>query len=355
MIGVYKLDRDVRFGIVGCGAISPWHANGIAGAEGASLVAVCDCIREKAEKLAGGNGHIKIYTDYSEMLGDPNVDAVCICTPSGMHADMAVLAAKAGKHVLSEKPADITLENIDRMIAACREANVKLGVIFQRRTSRLWRAVKKTIESGGLGRIVLGDAYCKYFRGQKYYDSGEWRGTWHLDGGGALMNQGVHIIDMLRWIMGPVDTVFAYTGHLVRNIEVEDTAVAAIKFANGAFGVLEGATSVNPGLDHRVEFHGEKGTIRIEGEKIVEWSVPGVELCVGEGSGGVDIKAGTSASSPTSVDIEGHLLQIEDLASAIREDRAPLVTGEEARKAVEVILAIYKSSKTGMPVTLPLE
>lgn len=348
------MDRDVRFGIVGCGAIAPWHVNGIAGAKGASLVAVCDCIREKADKLAGGIGHIKVYTDYHEMLRDPDVDAVCICTPSGMHADMAVLAAKAGKHVLTEKPADITLENIDCMIAACRKANVKLGVIFQRRTSPLWRTIKETIESGGLGRVVLGDAYCKYFRGQGYYDSGEWRGTWQLDGGGALMNQGIHIIDMLRWIMGPVESVFAYTGHLVRNIEVEDTAVATLKFTGGAFGVIEGTTSVTPGLDHRVEFHGETGTIRVEGERIVEWSVPGVELCIGEGSGGVDIKAGTSASSPTVIDTEGHRLQIEDLADAIREDRAPIVTGEEARKAVEVVLSIYESAKTGMPVTLPL-
>ena len=345
---------DVRFGIIGCGVIAPWHAISISRVEGARLVAVCDCIREKAEKLAADWGKPKVYVGYHDLLADPDVDAVCICTPSGMHADMGVDAAQAGKHVLAEKPIDIDLARIDRMIAACRQAEVKLAVIFQRRTSPVWNKVREAVHSGRLGRMVLGDAYLKYYRSQEYYDSGDWRGTWALDGGGALMNQGVHCVDVLQWIMGPVEHVFAYADHLVRRIEVEDTAVAALRFASGAFGVIEGTTSVSPGMDHRLEFHGEHGTIRVDGEKIVAWDVPGDEPAKEQGTGGVDIKIGTAASDPTAIGTEGHQAQVEDLVRSIRGDRDPLVTGEEARKAVEVILAIYRSARTGSAVALPL-
>jgi predicted dehydrogenase len=292
-----------------------------------------------------------------EMLADPEIDAVCICTPSGMHADMAVDAAKAGKHVMSEKPMDITLDKMDLMIKTCRECNVKLGVIFQRRTSPLWHKIKKVVDEGKLGKMVLGDAYLKYYRSQEYYDSGDWRGTWALDGGGALMNQGVHMIDILQWIMGPVESIFAYSAPLVRKrIEVEDTAVACIKYKNGAFGILEGTTSVNPGMQHRLELHGELGSITVNGEQILNWNVPGEEeKAPGEdGNGGVDIKIGTAATKPTSIATGGHQIQIADLIQAIKEDRDPMVTGEEARRAVEIILAIYESSRTGKQITLPL-
>ncbi|MEN6356170.1 MAG: Gfo/Idh/MocA family oxidoreductase [Armatimonadota bacterium] len=342
--------NEVRFGIIGCGVIAPWHAFGIEGSEGAGLVAVCDIIKEKAEALAEKNGSPKVYTDYKELLADPEVDAVCICIPSGLHAKIGIDAAKAGKHVLSEKPMDIKLENIDALIEACHKANVKLGGVFQRRTSQNWIKVRDAVRGGKLGKMVLGDAYIKYYRSQEYYDSGDWRGTWELDGGGALMNQGVHCIDLLNWIMGPIESIYAHAAPLVRNIEVEDTAVAAIKFANGAFGVLEGTTSVNPGLNHRLEFHGDKGSIRVEGEQIIEWSVPGEEMS----ESGDDTKD-TAASNPTDIFKEGHRIIIQDFVRAIQEDRDPMVTGEEARKAVELILAIYKSSKTGMPVTLPLK
>lgn len=315
---------------------------------------MCDCIPERAEKLAAEYGNPKVYVDYHELLADPGVDAVCICTPSGMHADMGIAAAGAGKHVLCEKPIDIDLDKIDRLTAACRQAGVKLGCIFQRRTSGMWRNVREVVRSGRLGRMVLGDAYLKYYRSQEYYDSGDWRGTWALDGGGALMNQGVHCVDVLQWIMGPVRSVFAYTAHLVRNIEVEDTAVAALSFASGAFGVIEGTTSVTPGMDHRLEFHGAEGTIRVDGEKMAAWDVPGDEPAFFEGNGGVDMKAGTAASSPTAIGTEGHQMQVENLVRAVREDHDPMVTGEEARRSVEIILAIYESSRTGREVRLPL-
>ncbi len=343
---------EVRFGVIGCGVIAPWHVGAIEAAEGAKLVAVCDCVPEKAEKLARDG--VRAYIDYRDLLADSEVDAVTICTPSGIHSEIAVEAARAGKHVLSEKPMDVSVGAMDGMIRACRQSGVKLEVIFQRRASQLWNRVSRTVQSGKLGRMLIGDAYLKYHRGQEYYDSADWRGTWALDGGGALMNQGVHMLDVLLWTMGPVESVFAYADNLVRNIEVEDTAVAVVKFKSGALGVIEGTTVVTPPMEHRMEFHGELGMIRIEGERIVEWSVPGEDDASETGDGGVDIKLGTAWSAPTSVAIAGHTAQVEDLVRAIREDRDPLVTGEEARNAVELVLAIYESARTGKPVALPL-
>ena len=344
----------IRFGIIGCGVISPWHARGITNIEKAELAACCDIIAERAEKLAAHFGVPRVYTDHHELLASGDIDAVCVCTPSGLHGPVTIDAAKAGKHVMCEKPVEITLPKIDAMTKACRDAGVKLGVIFQRRTSPMWHRVKQAIEAGKLGKMVLGDAYLKYYRSQDYYDSGDWRGTWELDGGGALMNQGVHMIDILRWVMGPVDTIYAQADHLARKIEVEDTACAVIKWRSGAFGVLQGTTSVTPAMNHRMEFHGELGSIITEGENIVKWAVPGDDEKAGElsGNGGVDIRIGTAASDPTAIATEGHQIQIEDLCRAIAEDRDPMITGEEARKAVEVILAVYESAGTGKPVHL---
>jgi len=345
--GVFPV-KKIRFGIIGCGVIAPWHAKALTGIDEAELAACCDVIPERAEKLAADFGASKVYTDHHALLADKDIDAVCVCTPSGLHGPITIDAAKAGKHVMCEKPVEITLPKIDAMIEACRKAGVKLGVIFQRRTSPTWHKVKQTIESGKLGRMVLGDAYLKYYRSQEYYDSGDWRGTWELDGGGALMNQGVHMVDILRWIMGPVETIFAQADHLVRRIEVEDTACAVIKWKSGAFGVLEGTTSVTPGMHHRLEFHGELGSILSDGDNIVKWAVPGEEDSPSPQGGESD----SAASDPTAIATEGHRIQLQDLCRAIIEDRDPMVTGEEARKAVEVILAVYESARTGKPVHL---
>ena len=337
----------VRFGIIGCGVIAPWHARGIANTPEAELVAVCDVIEEKAKKLSDDFGGPAVYTDHIKMLAEAGVDAVSVCVPSGLHGQITIDAAKAGKHVMCEKPIEITLPKIDAMIKACRDANVKLGVIFQRRTSPMWQKVKKAVDDGMLGKMVLGDAYLKYYRSQEYYDSGDWRGTWELDGGGALMNQGVHCIDLQRWIMGPIDTVYAQADHLVRDIEVEDTCCAVLKFKSGAFGVLQGTTSVVD-MNHKLEFHGDKGTICVDGETITKWKVPGQE---GEPLETKD-SVGSAASDPTAISADGHQLQIQDLARAIIEGRDPMVGGDEARKAVEVILAIYESARTGQPVRI---
>jgi predicted dehydrogenase len=345
------VEETINFGVIGCGVIGPWHTRALEQAPGARLAVVCDIVEPKAKALAEQHG-VQYHTDYRELLARDDVQAVSICTPSGMHGEMVVEAARAGKHVLCEKPMEIHVARMEAMIAACREAGVKLGVVFQRRTQPVWRKVREAVQSGALGKMVLGDAYVKYFRSQEYYDTAGWRGTWQWDGGGALMNQGVHCVDLLQWIMGPVETVFGRADHLLRKIEVEDTAAAVLTFASGAFGVLEGTTSV-VGMDHRLELHGEQGTIVVDGDDIVKWEVPGETL--EQARACVTVERDGAASDPTAIGAQGHVRQIMDLAEAIRHDREPMVSGNDARHAVEIILGVYKSSRLGAPVTLPLD
>jgi predicted dehydrogenase len=341
----------VGWGIIGCGVIGPYHASSIKDTSTARLVACCDVIPDRAQKMAAEYGPgTKAYASLDELLADPNVVAVSVCTPSGMHSEHVIAAAQAGKHILCEKPLDINLRAIDEAIAAARECNVKLAGVFQRRTYDSTKRVREAVRSGKLGKLVLGDAYQKYFRSHEYYASGAWRATWELDGGGCLMNQGVHGIDLLLHLMGPVKRLSAYARRLVRNIAVEDTAVAILEFENGAVGVIEGTTSVTPGYDCRIEISGDRGSIVLQGDKIESWDVPGEES-EAEGAEG----RGSAADATAVLSATGHVHHIEDLCAAIREDREPEIPGTEARRAVEVIKAIYLSSRNGgCSVELPL-
>ncbi len=341
-------NERIGWGIIGCGVIGPWHAQAITGAEGAELVAVCDIVEQKAKKL-GEEYSVPYVTDINEFLAREDVQAVSICTPSGMHAEQAIAAAEAGKHILCEKPLDITLERIDAMIEAAAANNVKLAGVFQRRTLPSSQRVREAVRGGKLGKVVLGDCYQKYYRSHEYYASGEWRATWDLDGGGALMNQGVHGVDLLLWIMGDVARVSGYCRRLVRNIDVEDTAVAMVEFANGALGVLEATTSVTPGYAMALEVHGDTGSIKMASDEITTWAIAGEEEQTAEATG-----AGTAAD-PTALSTYGHQHHVADLCQAITEDRPPQIPGHEARKAVELIKAIYLSSREGgAAVELPL-
>jgi len=347
------------FAVVGCGVIGPWHAKAISLVPKARLVALCDIEIEKAQKLAAEYGNVPCYNDHRTMLQrEPDIDCVCVCVPSGLHWRIAVDAAKAGRNVLCEKPLDVTLRHMDRMIETCRARGVKLGCIFQRRTSPVTHAVRKVLAEGRLGKIVLADCYQKYYRAPAYYQSAGWRGTWALDGGGALMNQGVHGIDLHLHLMGDVEWVSALAAPLVRDISVEDTAAAIVKFKNGAFGVLEGTTSVTPGFSCRTEIHGENGTLIFDDGGLKKYALAkkkaglaqDVELPIKEQG-----PSKSAASDPMALSVRGHMLQVADLADAVLKDREPMVPGEEARKAVELILAIYKSARTGKPATLPLK
>ena len=337
----------IKFAIIGCGRISWNHLDAIKNAPHAELVAVCDIIEEKAKKAALENGLDKWYTDAKTMLESEKIDVCCILTPSGMHCECACLCAEHGVNVLCEKPLEVTKEKMQKMIDCCRENNVKLGAIFQRRTYDGVIKSKEAIEKGYLGKVTLADASLKYYRDQEYYDSGEWRATWELDGGGALMNQGVHGVDMLSYVMGGVHSVTAICENLVWDIDVEDTAVVMVKFKNGAVGVIQAATTVYPGLDTVLSFHGSEGSVSFGDESLLIWELKNKEIkppVICGSMGGQNCQYSSTNY--------GHITLVEDMALSIIEDRDPMITGEDAKKSVEIILAIYESAKTGKEIIL---
>jgi predicted dehydrogenase len=344
------------FGIVGCGMIAEFHTKAIQDIEGSEVLAVFDSVPERAAKIAAMSPGAKIYEDLDAMLAHPGVDVVCVCTPSGAHMDPAVAAANAGKHVVVEKPLEITLPRCDAIIDACDRAGTRLCAIFPSRFTKANQDLKQAIDTGRFGRLTLGDSYIKWYRTQEYYDSGGWRGTWELDGGGALMNQAIHNVDLLQWLMGDVASVCALTDTLAHaRIEVEDTAVAAIRFRNGALGVIEAATSAYPGLLKRTEVHGDRGSARVEQDDITLWEfqekLPSDQAVFAAMANLSGHKAG--ASDPRGITHIGHRDQLSDFLQAIDEGRAPFVDGRDGRNAVEIIRAIYRSAKLGVPVTLP--
>lgn len=347
-------DGKIGFGILGCGVIAPTHRQAIEACDEAEVVAVCDIDVEKGRKFAEDAGGVRFYQDYLELVADPDVDVVSICTPSGLHADGVIAAAQAGKHAFCEKPLDIKRERMTAMIAACREANVKLGCVFQSRTYPTAIKVRKAIADGVLGKMTLGDAFLKDYRSRAYYRSAGWRGTWALDGGGALMNQGVHGVDLLLWLMNDdVETVFARCDHKVRDIEVEDTSVSCLRFKSGAFGTIIGTTSCNPGETRRIELHGDVGTICVKGKAIARWALSAEEDGRAKDAEppSDDTDDGTTGDNKA-VQAEGHVWLVDDLVKAIKQDRDPYITGESARKAVDLILAIYDSARTGQDVAV---
>jgi predicted dehydrogenase len=344
------------FGIIGCGMIAKFHARAIADIRGARLVACHDSVAESADRLAAETG-CRAYHRLSDMLADPAVDVVTIGTPSGAHMEPAVAAARAGKHVIVEKPLEITLARSDKIIAACRQANVKLSAIFPSRFHDSSQEIRRAIDAGRFGRLTLGDAYVKWFRSQSYYDSGAWRGTWKLDGGGALMNQAIHSVDLLSWFMGPAVEIRAQTGLLAHErIAVEDTAVATIRYANGALGVIEASTAAYPGYLKRIDIHGSAGSASMEEEDIVKWdfakrdrrdAAVHKQMSKRKSTGG-------GASDPAAIGHHGHARQFRDVLEAIADNRDPAIDGPQGRRSVEIILAIYKSAETGRAVKLPL-
>ncbi|MBX6313398.1 MAG: Gfo/Idh/MocA family oxidoreductase [Isosphaeraceae bacterium] len=347
------------FGIIGCGMIAEYHTKAINEIEGASVVAAFSRSAANGAKIAGmAKGGCKVYDDLDAMLAHPGLDIVCVCTPSGAHLEPALKAARAGKHVVVEKPLEITLPRCDAIIRACDEAGVRLCTIFPSRYSPANIALKQAIDAGRFGRLTLGDTYVKWWRTQQYYDSGGWRGTWELDGGGALMNQAIHNVDLLSWLMGDVDTITALTATLAHErIEVEDTAVAALRFKNGALGVIEAATSAFPGLLKRTEIHGDRGSARVEQDDITLWEfqekLPSDNDIYAAMACQAGFKAG--ASDPRGITHIGHRDQLADFLQAIDAGRTPAIDGREGRKSVEIIRAIYRSAQTGAPIRLPFE
>ncbi|MEN6450069.1 MAG: Gfo/Idh/MocA family oxidoreductase [Thermoguttaceae bacterium] len=344
------------FGIIGCGMIAQFHARAIADLRGAKLVACYDTVPAAADRLAEATG-CAAYHDLNAMLADPAVNIVVIGTPSGAHLDPAVAAARAGKHVIVEKPLEITLRRCDAIIDACHKAGVTLSTVFPSRFHDSSIELHKAVGQGRFGRLTQGDAVVKWYRSQAYYDSGAWRGTWQLDGGGALMNQAIHSVDLLLWLMGPAVEVRAMTGLLAhRSIAVEDVAVATVAFANGALGVIEASTAAYPGFLKRIEIHGDQGSAVMEEEDIVKWDFAKpakrdevIRRAMAERKSG-----GGGAADPKAIGHHGHARQFQDVLAAIKRGVQPLIDGAEGRRSVELILAIYKAAETGRAVKLPL-
>lgn len=352
-----------KHAIVGCGVISSVHAQCLQFVPGSRLVAVMDIVAARAKALGEKFG-VPWYTDRDRMLAENDIDIIHVCTPSGNHHEIAVWAARRGKHCFCEKPMDVTLEAMDMMDRAFRRSGTRYCGCFMNRYNPAAQKIKQAVEAGRFGRVTTATAQCMWWRSQKYYDSGEWRGTWELDGGGCLMNQGVHYVDLLQWLVGsPVRTIRAYTGLLAhKRIAVEDTAVAILKFESGVLGVIHGSTASYPGPHGTVEICGDKGNATYEG-KIVRWNFEDKKpadaqvLATGGMPAKKKIKTANVGSDPTALG-GFHVMfaaAFKDFTRALRQGKPIMLDAAEHRKAVEIILGIYESARRGgEEVRLPL-
>ncbi len=340
----------IGFAVIGSGMISQFHADAMRQVPGAELRAVFDLVPARAQAFAAKNGCAAV-SSIDELVRDPAIQAVSVTTPSGSHAEAAIPFLKAGKAVLCEKPLDVTREAIDGIVEAEKSGGGVLAGVFQNRLGRGAQAIKAAIDAGRFGRLTICSAYIKWWRDQNYYSSSRWKGTWKLDGGGALMNQGIHAVDMLQWLAGQPEQVTAFYGTLAHKMEAEDTLVAALKFPSGALGVIEAATSTWPGSDLRIEIAGEKGFATLTQDRISRWEFAQPQPEDEEIRSASDAGAiGGGAADPSAISTEGHRRLIEDLVGALRDKRPPMIPGADARKSVALALAIYESARTGRAV-----
>lgn len=356
----------MRFAIIGCGVIGAIHARSIAAqSPAAEFVLAVDEIPDRAEELALQHG-AEHAAKVSTALERTDIDAVAICTPSGSHADLAVAALDAGKHVVIEKPIDVTPEAAARIAEAAQRNQRTATVISQHRFDPASRLVRDSVQDGRLGRITSGLASVGWWRSQGYYESGEWRGTWSLDGGGAVMNQGIHTVDLLVWMLGQPVEVFAWTACLAHTgIAVEDTAVASVRFASGALGQVHATTAAYPGLSARLHVHGDRGSAVIDGDRLAYFHESnGQDVAPAYGGSpdddnqaarvlDADRDPGGSAASDPSALSDAHADQYRDFIGAIAEGRDPLVTVAEATRTLAVVCGMYESARTGKPVAIP--
>jgi UDP-N-acetyl-2-amino-2-deoxyglucuronate dehydrogenase len=359
--------NKIKTGIIGCGKVGHLHAAALRDAAASDFTAVFSRSGERAQTFAE-QYQVQAYTDLQEFLTNSGVEAAIVCTPHPFHVEPTVKAARANVHVLVEKPLASSLQDCDAMIEACQQGGVKLGVVSQRRFYAPVQRVKQAIEAGKIGKPILGSVTMLGWRDKNYYDSDPWRGTWDAEGGGVLVNQAPHQLDILQWYMGPIDELFGYWGNLNHPyIEVEDTAVTTIRFRSGALGNIIVSNSQNPALYGKVHIHGENGAsigVQTDGgamfvagmSDITEppindlWTVPGeegmLETWQKEDS---DFFLGIKATEYY------HRLQVQDFLQAIQEDREPMVTGEEGRITVEIFTAIYRSQRDKAPISFPVE
>lgn len=346
-------DSPLGFAIVGTGMIAGYHAQAIAETPGAKLVGVVSRSPDRGGPFATKYNIPVIAATVEEMVARPDVHVVTVTTPSGGHLDPALVAIRAGKHVIVEKPLEITPDRADQLIRAANQAGVKVAAIFQGRFGSGAQKVKAAIDAGRFGRLVLASAYIKWHRTTEYYKTA-WKGTWALDGGGALMNQAIHGVDLLQWFAGlPTEVFGRFTRRVHTAIQADDTTVATLQFPDGALGTIEATTAAWPGWSRRIELCGELGSICLEDDHITRWDFvkpePGDDVIRNMPRNDA---LGSGAGVPSGISLAGHLRQIGDLVAAIRENRAPAIDGREGRKAVALVHAIYESAKAGKPVRL---
>ncbi|BDI33226.1 oxidoreductase [Capsulimonas corticalis] len=340
----------LRVGVVGCGVISGTHGDALRRLEEeglARLVGATDAAPGRAEEFVGKYGG-KVFGSFEEMIASPDIDSVTLCTPSGLHGPMAAQAARAGKHILSEKPLDVWIDAVDEAIAAAKAAGVTYGGVFQERFSPAARKVKRAVESGAFGEIVLACAETKWYRSQEYYDSGDWRGTWALDAG-VFSNQGIHSLDKVQWLAGPVEEVISatLTPGFHRTIEAETLGVATVRFQNGALGTITMTTLAYDGFPERIDVSGTKGSAMLVGDHLAHFTTRDpYEDDFGDLSGGEAPQSNTS-KDPAALVGDGHYGNIRDFVLAVREGRSPQVSAEGARHAVNLLNMIYKKARVG--------
>lgn len=337
-----------NFGIIGAGLIADFHAKAIQSLKNTRLIGICGSNPEKARILAG-KYNCKIFSSYEEMLRSDEIEIVTIATPSGTHMEQAIEAARQGKHVICEKPLEISLERIDNMIESHAKAGTRLGGIFNYRFNDSLKYLKSAIENGRFGTISYASVHVPWWRSEGYYKD-SWHGTLKLDGGGALMNQSIHMIDILQYLMGPVDSLQAYTATLAHTIEVEDTAAAILKFKNKALGMIYGSTASFPGQFRRMEITGTKGTvIQVENSFKVWQFADQIEADVEIFNKFNKIEGGGGVSDPAAIPFEPHARNFAAFIESVESGKPFEIDGPEARKAVEIILAIYSSAKGMKP------
>lgn len=333
-----SVETPLGFGILGCGSIAPMHARALSGLSQARLVSVADTIPERAQRLA--DNFACEWDEPAALLARDDIDAVCVCTPSGLHGEVAQAVAEAGKHVVVEKPLDVSLDAADAAVQACREAGVVLSVISQHRWDAGSLQLRQLVQRGQLGRIALGSVVVPWFRTQAYYDSASWRGTRRYDGG-ALMNQGIHSLDLLRWFLGPVETVSAQVNTVAHRMEMEDVLVASLRFASGAVGSVTVTTAAFPGRPETISVYGTEGSATLEGGKLTGvWPADLAPAELGEANP-------TAARGSADLAVGPHRAQLADVIGAITEKRAPLLGGEGGRETLAVVLAIYQAAESG--------
>jgi UDP-N-acetyl-2-amino-2-deoxyglucuronate dehydrogenase len=333
-------------GLIGCGSIADFHIKAIQEMDNARLVIVASRNPDRA-RAVGERVGCTWTTDYHDVISNPDVEIVCLTTDSGSHGKIGLETLRAGKHLLVEKPMAMTVAEANQMIAEAKERGLTLSVVSQRRFERQHQFVKQVLMEGRLGKLLFVEVACPYFRPQSYYDSADWRGTIARDGG-ALMNQGIHSIDLMLWMAGPVQSVFGKVATQTHQIEAEDIGIALLTFQNGAYGTLMSSTNIQPGLFPSLNLYGERGTIKLEGSRIVHWTVPDVPEPEFDSS---QSNAG-GVVDPRSIPAEYHKAQIADVLDAVSNHRQPFVSGEDGREAVRLVEAIYRSARTGTEIQL---